>query len=90
MHIAGGSVFLLQGRRQIFQGGTGQGAKSFGYGGAGQQSNSGHFRGRAGWGRAVLKIFGAAIFHGAWAGRASLVAGGADNAKGLSGLWWAK
>lgn len=52
MHIAGGSVFLLQGRRKIFQGGAGQGREQNPLGMAGQQSNSGHFQGGAGQGMA--------------------------------------
>ena len=83
MHIAGGSVFLLQGRRKIFQGGAGQGREQNPLGMAGQQSNSGHFQGGAGQGMAghSWKFSGQGgpgqpIFPGLeWggAGRASLV-----------------
>ena len=67
MHIAGGSVFLLQGRRKIFQGGAGQGREQNPLGMAGQQSNSGHFQGGAGQAEAAILPGGGAC------SRASLI-----------------
>ena len=84
MHIAGGSVFLLQGRRQIFQGGTGQGAKSFGYGRATVKLGAFSGWGGAGHGGAFLKIFGpgrsgAANFPRAGVGRGGACIPGRQN-----------